>query len=78
MNHMPMPRRLWNALMPQPGMPAHMIEPTLQLDDQPSRQDATAPPQLARRAIEQALEEGSRRVYEPMQEAVVIETRRRR
>jgi hypothetical protein len=78
MSHMPTPRRLWNVLMPRPGMPAHMIEPVLPLDSLPSGLDDAPPPRLVRRAIEQALEEGSRRVYEPMQEAAVIETRRRR
>ncbi len=76
MSHMPTPRRLWNALMPQPGMPAHLIEPVLSLDSLPSGlDDAPAPPRLVRRAIEQALEEGSRRVYEPMQEAELVERR---
>ncbi|MDR7333075.1 hypothetical protein [Roseateles asaccharophilus] len=77
MNVLPTPRRLLNALMPQPGNPAsagHGIEPMLVLDALPPLAPEPDAP-LRRRAIEQALEEGSRRVYEPMQEAEVIERR---
>lgn len=76
MNALPMPRRLLNALVPQPARTGHAVEPLLMLDSLPPQPAQAAPP-LGRRAIEQALEEGSRRVYGAMQEAEVIETRPR-
>lgn len=79
MNVLPTPRRLLNALLPQPGNPGHPghgIEPVLLLDSLPPFEEPEVAAPLRRRAIEQALEEGSRRVYEPMQEAEVIERRR--
>lgn len=75
MNVLPTPRRLLNALVPQPGNPRHGIEPVLGLDSLPPLDLEPAAP-LRRRAIEQALEEGSRRLYEPMQEAELVERRR--
>jgi hypothetical protein len=74
MNVLPTPRRLLNALLPQPGGPAHGMEPVLVLDSLPPLGPEPEAP-LRRRAIEQALEEGSRRVYEPMQETELIERR---
>lgn len=71
-------RLLWKALVPQPAAP-HGTEPRLLLDSLPPLPPTPpeAPPRLERRAIEQALEEGSRRVYRAMQETEVMETRPR-
>lgn len=73
MNALPMPRRLLKALQPPPGEPPRRIEPVLDLGAPPP----TSPPAPARRAVETALEAGSRRVYAPMQEAEILEARRR-
>lgn len=77
MKPLPTPRRLLNALVLPPGGARHDIEPVLLLDSLPPL--ASAPPDvpapMPRRAIEQALEEGSRRVYQPRGEAEVIEKR---
>ena len=70
MNSLPTPRRLLNALVPQPGGVPHLIDPVLELE--------SLPPPLGRRAVERVLEEGSRRVYRPMLEAEVIEQQARR
>lgn len=77
MNSLPMPRRLLNALVPQPGGAPHLIDPVLALESLPPP-PPEAPRPLGRRAIERALEEGSRRVYQPMLEAEVIEQQARR
>ena len=74
MNVLPSPRRLLSALLPQPGSSAHGREPVLVLDSLPPLAPEPEAP-LRRRAIEQALEEGSRRVYEPMQETELVERR---
>ncbi len=66
-------RRLLNALTPRPGQPRTGIEPRLLLDSLPP--EAAAPP--PRCTIEQLLAEGSQRQYAPMQEAQVLEMRRR-
>ena len=76
MKHLPTPRRLLNALVPQPGGARHDIEPVLLLDSLPPLAPVVPAP-MPRRAIEQVLEEGSRRVYQPRGESEVIEARRR-
>jgi hypothetical protein len=75
MNPLPMPRRLLNALVPLPGGTPRDREPVLTLDSLPPEEPETARLQV-RGAVEQFLEEGGRRFYEPMQEAEVIETPR--
>lgn len=67
--------RLFHACTPQPSAPRG-IEPSLGLDSLPPLAPQ-APPPLGRRAIEQALEEGGRRVYGPMRETELLETRPR-
>lgn len=67
------PRRLLEALA-LPRSPAPLrAEPVLALDSLPPLPQPAAAPRLVRRAIERELEEGSRRVYVPMQETEVIE-----
>ena len=77
MNSLPTPRRLLNALVPQPGGVPHLIDPVLELESLPPPAPESPPP-LGRRAVERVLEEGSRRVYRPMLEAEVIEQQARR
>jgi hypothetical protein len=75
MKPLPMPRRLLNAFVPPPGGASHAVEPVLVLDSLPPlAPDVPAP--MPRRAIEQALEEGSLRVYQPRGETEVIEAKR--
>jgi hypothetical protein len=77
MKHLPTPRRLLNALVPPPGGVRHDIEPVLLLDSLPPLAcEAPAPERAGRLAIEQVLEEGSRRVYGTRGETEVIETTR--
>lgn len=77
MKPLPTPRRLLNALVLPPGGARHDVEPVLLLDSLPPlASDAPAmPAPMPRRAIEEVLEEGSRRVYQPRGEAEVIEKR---
>jgi hypothetical protein len=78
MKHLPSPRRLLNALVPLPGGARQDIEPVLLLDSLPPLAgEAPAQERGARLAIEQLLEEGSRRVYKARGEAEVIEVQRR-
>ena len=77
--HIPTPRRLLNVFSPQRGAVINRaVEPMLGFDHLPPPPPSAPHPLQARRAIEQALEEGSRRVYVPMAEAEVIERPRRR
>ena len=77
---LPTPRRLLDALASQRRSIDHGInrsnEPVLHFDSLPPPASA-APPPLLRRAIELALEEGSRRLYVPMAEEEVVERPRR-
>lgn len=78
MKPMSTPRRLLDALI-FPAPPARRgAEPVLQLDQPPPHASLATGQPLGRRAVERALEEGSRRVYLPMREAEVIETPRGR
>ena len=78
MKPLPMPRRLLNALVSPPGTPSHAVEPVLVLDSLPPLEPELleAPAPMPRCAVEQVLEEGSRRGYQPRGEAEVIEARR--
>lgn len=72
-----MPLRLLDALSARRRPVERVAEPMLQFDQLPPLPaDVTQP--LPRRFVEQALEEGSHRVYGPMAEAEVIERPRRR
>lgn len=80
MMQLPTPRRLLDALASQrrsndPGI-NRSNEPVLHFDSLPPPPASAVPPPLRRRAIELALEEGSRRVYQPMAEAEVVERHR--
>ncbi|MFG6464327.1 hypothetical protein ACG04Q_22350 [Roseateles sp. DXS20W] len=71
------PLRLLDALSVRRRAVERVAEPLLQFDKLPPLPaDVTQP--LPRRFVEQALEEGSHRVYVPMAEAEVIERPRRR
>lgn len=76
--HLARTRRLWTALQPQPA-PRRQVEPLLRLDTPyalPPRQPDPSP-RVARRAVEQLLEEGSQRFYRAMRETEVIDGRSR-
>ncbi|RZJ09723.1 MAG: hypothetical protein EOP39_10675 [Rubrivivax sp.] len=75
---MPTPRRLLDALVFPRAPVMRGAEPVLRLDSLPPLKSSAHPPLPGRRAIERELEEGSRRVYVPMQEAEVLEPTRRR
>ncbi|MFG6486362.1 hypothetical protein ACG04R_06750 [Roseateles sp. BYS78W] len=75
--HIPTPRRLLNVFASQRAPVNRVVEPLLGFDNLPPPPPA-APQPLGRRAIEMALEEGSRRLYVPMAEEEVIERPRRR
>jgi hypothetical protein len=80
MKAQPTPLRFLPAWRPQfqDSPPrAERTEPVLDLKPIATLQESLAP-RLRRDDIERALEEGSRRVYEPMAEAEVIERPRRR
>ncbi len=71
------PLRLLDALAARRRPAERVAEPMLQFDHLPPLpEDVTQP--LPRRFVEQALEEGSHRLYVPMAEAEVIERPRRR
>lgn len=71
------PFRLLDALAARRRPVERAVEPMLQFDKLPPLPaDVTQP--LPRRFVEQALEEGSHRVYVPMAEAEVIERPSRR
>jgi hypothetical protein len=72
------PRRLLSAFAPQRGPLINRgVEPLFGFGDLPPP-PAAPQPLPGRRAIEQALEEGSQRFYVPMQEAEVLERPRHR
>ena len=71
--HLPTPRRLLNVFSPQRAPVRRAAEPLLGFENLPPPAPAAAPQPLGRRAIEMALDEGSRRFYMPMVETDVID-----